>query len=132
MRVLYLLAIYLHIVTVAVWFGAMLFEDPKSVRLASRMAYKVRGIGGPSLAILVLTGAFMLFYRGVTLQNIITGRFFATEYGHVFGLKFLLVLLLISFQITVGNRPSKISNYGYLLVTLTIIALSVWLVRPIL
>ena len=130
MTLLYLLAVYVHIVTVAVWFGAMLFEDPTSVRIMSRMAYKIHGIGGPSLVLLVLTGAFMLFYRGVTWQSVISGEFFSGDYGQVFGLKFLFVLLLIGFQLTIGNRPSKLI-YGYLLLVLAIIALSVWLVRPI-
>ena len=131
MKILYLLAVYIHIVTVAVWFGAMLFEDPASVRIMSRIAYKVHGIGGPSLAVLILTGAFMLYYRGVTWQSIIGGDFFATKYGQVFGLKFLFVLILIGFQTTMGNRPSQLSNFGYLLLVLLVIAVSVWLVRPI-
>lgn len=131
MKVLYLLAVYVHIVTVAVWFGAMLFEDPVSIRFMSRMAYKIHGIGGPSLLLLILTGGFMLFYRGVTWQSIMGGEFFAERYGQVFGLKLLFVLLLIVFQITIGNRPSKLI-YGYLLVVLSIVGLSVWLVRPIL
>ena len=131
MTLLYLLAVYVHIVTVAVWFGAMLFEDPTSVRIMSRMAYKVHGIGGPSLVVLILTGAFMLYYRGVTWQSIIGGEFFATKYGQVFGLKFLFVLVLIGFQITIGNRPSQLSNFGYLILVLLVIAVSVWFVRPI-
>jgi hypothetical protein len=131
MNTLYLLAVYVHIVTVAVWFGAMLFEDPASVRIMSRMAYKIRGIGAPSLALLILTGTFMLYYRGVTWQSIISGQFFATSYGQIFGLKFFFVLLLVSLQVTIGNKPSRLSNYGYLLLTLGIIALSVWLVRPV-
>jgi hypothetical protein len=131
MKILYLLAVYIHIVTVAVWFGAMLFEDPTSVRIMSRIAYKVHGIGGPSLAVLILTGAFMLYYRGVTWQSVVGGDFFATKYGQVFGLKFLFVLILIGFQTTMGNRPSQLSNFGYLLLVLLVIAVSVWLVRPI-
>jgi hypothetical protein len=131
MTLLYLFAVYVHIVTVAVWLGAMLFEDPGSVRLASRVAYRIRGIGGPSLVVLILTGTVMLFHRGVTWQAFVTERPFSTTFGKVLGLKLLLVLVLISLQATIGNRPSKITNYGYLGVTLFIIALSVWLVRPI-
>ena len=131
MKILYLLAVYIHIVTVAVWFGAMLFRDPASIRIMSRIAYKVHGIGGPSLAVLILTGAFMLYYRGVTWQSVVGGDFFATKYGQVFGLKFLFVLILIGFQTTMGNRPSQLSNFGYLLLVLLVIAVSVWLVRPI-
>ena len=95
------------------------------------MAYKVHGIGGPSLVVLTLTGAFMLYHRGVTWQSIIGGEFFATKYGQVFGLKFLFVLVLIGFQITIGNRPSQLSNFGYVILVLLVIAVSVWLVRPI-
>jgi len=130
MKELYLLAVYIHIVTTAVWFGSMLFEDPASVRFMSRLAEKIHGIGGPSLFLLIVTGVYMLSYRGVTWYSIMTGHFFSSRYGQVFGLKFLLVLLLISFQITVGHRPSKLV-YGYLLAVLLVIALSVWLVRPI-
>jgi hypothetical protein len=130
MKIAYLLAVYVHVVTVAVWLGAMLFEDPASNRFFCRTAYKIGGIGGPSLLLLILTGAFLLFYRGVTWEEIITGQFFAQRYGQIFGAKFLLVLLLMGFQITIGNRPSKFI-YGYLLLVLSVIALSVWLVRPI-
>jgi hypothetical protein len=41
------------------------------------------------------------------------------------------VLSLVVFQITVGNRPSKLI-YGYILVAFTIIGISVLLVRPVL
>jgi hypothetical protein len=130
MRVLYLLAVYVHILTAAVWVGAMLFEDPASHRFMCRMAYKIRGIGGPSLVLLIATGTFLLFYRGVTWGEIVTGQLFAQRYGQVFGVKLLLVLLLIGLQVTIGNRPSRLL-YGYLLVVLSVIALSVWLVRPV-
>ena len=130
MKLLYLLAVYVHVVTAAVWVGAMLFEDPASDRFMCRMAYKIRGIGGPSLLLLILTGAFLLSYRGITWEDIFSGRFFMERYGQLFGVKFLLVLLLIGLQITIGNRPSKF-GYGYLLLALSVIALSVWLVRPV-
>jgi hypothetical protein len=130
MKIAYLLAVYVHVVTVAVWVGAMLFEDPASQRFFCRIAYKIHGVGGPSLVVLIATGTFLLVYRGVTWEEVITGQFFAQRYGQVFGAKLLLVLLLIGFQITVGNKPSKFI-YGYLLVVLSVIALSVWLVRPI-
>ena len=130
MSTLYLLAVYIHIVTVAVWIGAMLFEDPTSNRFMCRVAYKLRGIGGPSLFLLIATGAFMLLYQGITFQDIITGQFFVDRYGQVFGVKFLLVLLLISLQITVGNKPSKFI-YAFLILVLGVVALSVWLVRPV-
>lgn len=131
MRVLYLFAVYVHIVTAAVWVGAMLFEDPASHRFMSRLVNKIHGIGGPCLVLLIGTGAFFLYLRGVALQELLSGRFFANAYGQVLGVKLLLVLFLIVLQITVGHRPSRLL-YAYLLTALVVIALSVWLVRPIL
>ena len=49
MRVIYLMAVYVHILTVTVWIGAMVFEDPKSVRMTSqivdRMWLRASGFG---------------------------------------------------------------------------------------
>jgi len=130
MRTWYLVAAYVHVLTVAVWVGAMLFEDPTSGRAMSRLAYKVRGIGWWSLLVLIATGSFMLHARGVSLDDLVSGRFFSQRYGQVFAAKFALVLLLVGLQVTVGNRPSG-ALYGYLLSVLVVIALSVWLVRPV-
>jgi hypothetical protein len=44
--------------------------------------------------------------------------------------KLVLVLLLLVFQMMVGNKPSKLV-YGYLLVSVVIVGISVLLVRPI-
>jgi hypothetical protein len=130
MRVWYLVAAYIHIVTVAVWLGAMLFEDPVSRRFTSRIAYKMRGVGWISLVLLISTGVFMLHARGIGVGDFLSGRFFSERYGQVFGAKLALVSLLIGLQIAKGNRPSRVL-YGYLVSILVVVALSVWLVRPI-
>jgi hypothetical protein len=130
MRLWYLAAVYIHIVTVGVWLGAMLFEDPASSRFTSRIAYKIRGIGWVSLLLLISTGVFMLHARGVGLDDFLSGRFFASRYGQVFAAKLALVALLVALQIVKGNRPSR-AIYGYLVSVLVVVALSVWLVRPI-
>jgi hypothetical protein len=41
----------------------------------------------------------------------------------------MFVLMLLVFQITVGNRPSKMV-YGYILVAFAVVGISVVLVRP--
>jgi hypothetical protein len=131
MDVWYLVAVYVHITTVAVWLGAMLFEDPRSDRFMTRIVNRIRGIGWVSLLILIATGVYMLHARGVALADVVSGRFFAERYGQVFAAKFALVALLAGLQITKGHRPSR-ALYGYLASILVVIALSVWLVRPVL
>lgn len=126
----YLAAVYVHITTVAVWLGSMLFEDPASDRFMARMVQRIRGIGWVSLLILIATGVFMLHARGVSLGDVLSGRFFSERYGQVFAAKFAFVALLAGLQVTKGHRPSR-ALYGYLASILIVIALSVWLVRPI-
>jgi hypothetical protein len=152
MELLYLIVVWVHIVIAATWFGAMLFEDPSSTRFMARIAYRVRGLGGLSLLLLFVTGAFLLYARGVTFDGVVSGRIFAERYGQVlascravsapctylsagtiggaWAAKLGLVVFLVGLQATVGNRPSR-ALYVYMLCVLTVIALSVWLVRPL-
>jgi hypothetical protein len=130
MDVWYLVAVYVHIITVAVWLGAMLFEDPSSDRFMTRIVMRLRGIGWISLLILIATGVYMLHARGVGLADVLSGRFFSERYGHVFAAKFAFVAVLAGLQIVKGHRPSR-ALYGFLASILIVIALSVWLVRPL-
>jgi hypothetical protein len=125
----YLVAVYVHITTAAVWLGAMLFEDPASKRFMSRIVDRIHGIGWVSLLILSVTGAFMLSARGVGIDDVLSGRFFSDRYGHVFAMKFALVAVLAGLQISKGHQASR-ALYGYLASILIVIALSVWLARP--
>jgi hypothetical protein len=131
MSVLYLVAIWIHILTVTIWIGAMVFEDPQSVRLTSRIADRIGGIGWYAQALLWTTGLFILNYRGVSPRGLFSSEFTSTSWGRVMWVKIGLVLVLGLFQLMVGHKPSKLL-YGYLLVSIIIVGISVMLVRPIL
>lgn len=131
MAVLYLVAIWIHILAVAVWIGAMFFEDPHSIRLASRVADRMHGVGWYAQAVLWTTGLFMLHYRGITLGRLFSPDFMASAWGRAMWAKIALVLVLVVFQILVGHRPSKLL-YGYILVAFAVVGISVMLVRPVL
>jgi len=131
MAVLYLIAIWIHILAVAVWIGAMFFEDPHSIRLASRVADRMHGVGWYAQAVLWTTGLFMLHYRGITLGRLFSLDFMASAWGRAMWAKIALVLVLVVFQILVGHRPSKLL-YGYILVAFAVVGISVMLVRPVL
>ncbi|MGE0813581.1 MAG: hypothetical protein AB7O28_15330 [Vicinamibacterales bacterium] len=128
---LYTLAVWVHLLTVTVWIGAMVFEDPKSVRMTSQIAHRIGGIGWYAQAALWSTGLLMLSYRGITPGRLVSWDFLSTPRGQVLGAKLALVLLLVLFQILVGNRPSKLV-YGYILVSILIVGLSVVVARPFL
>jgi uncharacterized membrane protein len=128
---MYVFAVWAHILTVIVWIGAMLFEDPKSVRMTSQIADRMGGIGWYAQAVLWTTGLFMLNYRGIGPGDLFSSELLSSSWGRALWAKILLVLVLITFQIAVGHKPSKLV-YGYLLVSVVVVGLSVLLVRPVL
>lgn len=129
---LYVLAVWVHILTVAVWIGAMFFADPDSKRFFSRLVErKLHGVGWYAQAALWMTGLFMLYYRGVTPTQLFSVDFIGTPWGRMLWVKIALVLTLVGFQISVGNRPSKLI-YGYILVAFAAVGMGVLLVRPVL
>ena len=130
-QTIYVFAVWVHILTVIVWIGAMLFEDPKSVRMTSQIADRVGGIGWYAQAVLWTTGLFMLNYRGIGPRDLFSSELLSSSWGRTLWAKIFLVLVLIAFQVAVGHKPSKLV-YGYLLVSVVVVGLSVLLVRPIL
>ena len=132
MSILYMLAIWAHIFTVAFWVGAMFFGDPQSTRFFSKLfERKLGGVGWYAHAVLWTTGFFMLWYRGISPARLFSADLIGTNWGRALWLKILLVLLLLAFQLFVGHKASKLI-YGYMLVAFTIVCISVVLVRPVL
>ena len=131
MDVLYILAIWAHIFTVAFWIGAMFFADPQSTRFFSKLfEVKLGGVGWYAHALLWSTGLFLLYYRGISPVDLFSAELISTSWGKTLWFKLSLVLALVVFQITVSNKPSKMI-YAYILVAFTIVGLSTVLVRPV-
>lgn len=131
MHVVYILCVWAHVFTMAFWVGAMFFGDPESGRFFSKLfERKLGGVGWYAHGVLWPTGLYMLHYRGA-LNQLFDSQFIASHWGQVIWAKILLVLLLLVFQITVGNKPSKLV-YAYWVVAVLIIGLSVMIVRPVL
>jgi hypothetical protein len=130
MTVLYLIAVWIHILTLAVWLGAMVFEDPQSNRFFSRLVNKMHGIGWYAQAVLWGTGLFMLNHRGISPFRLFSSEFIASTWGQMMWAKIALVLTLVIFQATVGHQPSKLI-YGYVAITVLIVGISVLLVKPV-
>ena len=129
MDVVYVIAVWMHILTVCVWIGAMFFQDPKSTRLPSRMVEKFHGVGWYAQAVLWTTGLFMLNYRGVSIGELFSASFVSRPWGKLIWAKLPIVLLMAVFQAVVGHKGLL---YPYLLAAFTIVALSVLIVRPVL
>jgi hypothetical protein len=90
---------------------------------------KLPGLGWTTLVILFITGSFVLYYRGVTLQSIIAEGFLLSRFGQVLAAKLVLLMGLAIGQLLLTYRPSRPLIYLELLMTLSIVGLSILLVR---
>jgi uncharacterized membrane protein len=132
MALLYVTAVWIHIITVCLWIGAMFFGDPQSERFFSRLfERKLHGVGWYAQTVLWITGIYLLYYRGVSIERLFSAEFIATSWGQLVWIKIALVLVLVVFQIIIGHRPSKLI-YGYILVAFAAVGVGVLLVRPVL
>jgi hypothetical protein len=129
MTLLYMLAVWAHIFTVALWIGAMFFEDPYSTRFFCRLINRMHGIGWYAQGVLWSTGYFMMRYHGLTIRQVFSYDYIGSPRGQAAWVKIFLVLVLAGFQVAVGHKPSKLI-YGYILVIFTIVGISVMLIRP--
>ena len=140
----YRIAITLHLVAVVLWFGHMLFwslisgialkrvtpaETAETLRKLSMTKF---GLGWPSLAVLIPTGYLLLDYRGIGFEQLVSGTAFTLPGGWVLATKLGLVAWMIFYQAAFGHRPAPRAIYINMAVALTILAMSIFLVRPVL
>ncbi len=139
---IYRLSISLHLIAVMLWFGHMLFwslisglalkkvSPPETAQTLRRLSLTMGGLGWPSLVVLVVTGYILLGYRGITLELLFSGQAFAAPGGWVLAGKFALVAWMIFFQAVFGHRAAPRAIYLNMAAALSIVGLSVLLVRP--
>jgi putative copper export protein len=109
MRALYLASVALHILAAALWVGGMLFFvtvvlpalshpslRPSRSRIIEYVGRAFRPVAWIALATLLVTGTFNLFYRWTDWNSIITGNFWHTPIGNLFGWKVVLVIAMVA------------------------------------
>lgn len=122
MYALYLISIWLHLLAATVWIGGMLFLVLVVVpwlRAGGRVDAAVflretgtrfRNVGWTCFAVLVVTGSFNLWFRGVGLADFADPRWLASSFGTtvVVKLSAFLVVLVVSavHDFVVGPRAT--------------------------
>lgn len=109
MRILYLLSVWLHILTAAVWIGGMIFLVAVLLPVIRRAEYRghaadllhitgvrFRWLGWICLGLFVLTGIVNLAYRGFQWADVWNGTLWSGWFGSVLGVKLLLVALIFA------------------------------------
>jgi putative copper export protein len=102
----YYISVWLHIIGAAFWIGGMLFlplvllpgikDHPDRKRLLVATGLKFRFYGYVALAMLLVTGLFNIYFRGLTFS---IQFFFESRYGTLVSLKILLFITMIIISI---------------------------------
>lgn len=127
MRVLYLLSVWIHIVSATLWLGGMLFlvlaMVPVLRKITDRTQYlalihdvgvRFRWLGWISFGTLFLTGILNLLCRGYSLAEIFQGQVFRGSWGHTLAIKLVLflgvLLLSILHDFVIGPRATRLGS----------------------
>lgn len=114
MRLIYLLAVYLHIISAAALVGGSIimlayvmrmasFAEMRDVapRVAPWLAGRFKKIRWHSMWLAALTGFFAASYRGVGFDALASGEAFKTGFGHTFVFKVLVFLVAVAITVIV-------------------------------
>lgn len=122
---LYVLAVWLHILSAAIWVGGMIFfavvvvpvlRQPdyreSAGELIHRTGVRFRALGWGAIATLIVTGSYLLAFRGIGLSELFDPSFYATSLGRTIGLKLALVALIVAASLfhdfAMGPRATRL------------------------
>jgi copper resistance protein D len=128
MRSLYLVAVWLHLLSMAVWLGSMLFmalvlvpalrkkEDPRRrSELIGETGERLRRVAWIAFAVLLLTGIVQLGGRGFAWRDVF-GRLWLGPLGHILAWKLgafaLVVALSAIHDFWLGPRSTRAALAG--------------------
>ena len=122
MHALYLLSVWVHILAAIVWLGGMLFlvlvvvpwlrkgARADAALLLRETGRRFRNVSWTCFVLLVITGAFNLWVRGVRLSNFVRPEWLKSPFGKLILVKlglFGLMLIVSGFHdLVVGPRAT--------------------------
>lgn len=105
----YLTSVAIHIIAAAIWVGGMAFValvivpytrrscgDNEARTLLAVSGHRFRAVVWACFSLLILTGIYNLYVRGVSLSALVDPEFLSTPYGRTLALKLLAVFAAIS------------------------------------
>lgn len=126
MRLLYLTSVWIHILAATIWIGGLFFivlvvvpwlrrggegaVDPGA--FLRDTGERFRSVGWLCFALLLVTGTFNLWLRGVTLDSVTDPSWWTSPFGAAVGLKLavfgLVVAVSVVHDFVVGPRATRI------------------------
>jgi uncharacterized membrane protein len=137
---LYWVCISLHLLAASLWLGHMFvwslivgpaqkrIEPAKTAELLRERSLYLGGLGWPALAVLVVTGVYMLGQRGIGLGDLMSGAAFAAG-DQSLAIKLAAVLFMVIYQIIWAHRRAPVAIYFNMLAALIVLGASLVLVR---
>ncbi len=108
MRGLYLFSVWLHILSMAIWLGGMIFlalilvpvtrrpeHRGQAASLIHWVGVRFRWVGWICLILLVVSGVLNVGARGFTWADLGSGRLWQGPFGRALGIKLLLVAVIL-------------------------------------
>lgn len=138
---LFRIALMAHLLATFVWLGHMFFwslfagpvlkkvEPPAAAERLRGVSMRMGGLGWPALAVLLVTGAYLLSVRGIAARDLLRASFWSDPSSHVLGLKLLLVALMVGYQLVVGHRRAPRAIYLDMAAALLVLGASVMIAR---
>lgn len=133
---LYNAALALHLLAMSLWLGHMFvwslvtgpalkkLEPEETAEHLRDRSLALGGLGWPALAVLVLTGVYLLDYRGLGPFSAILG-----DGGLALQLKLLAVLGMVIYQAVFGHRRAALAIYANMALALVVLTSSVLFAR---
>ena len=137
---LYWICISLHLLAAVLWLGHMFvwslvvgpamkrIEPPQTAELLREYSLFMGGLGWPALAVLIVTGLYMLSWRGVSPSSLLSRAAFSVA-GGILVVKLAPVLFMIFYQAVFGHGRAPNAIIINILAALIVLAASVALVR---
>lgn len=127
MRTLYLLSVWIHILSAIVWIGGMVFLSLVVVPVARRAELRgqigsllrwtgrrFRWIGWICFLLFILTGIINLSYRGYDWGDLWSGALWGGSFGQTLALKLALVAVIMAMSVVhdflVGPRATALMD----------------------
>jgi uncharacterized membrane protein len=137
----YWAAIGLHLLAMSLWLGHMFvwslivgpamkrIEPAATAELLRERSLARGGLGWPALAVLVVTGAYLLHVRGIGFSALLSGAAFQGAIGRALAVKLAMVVGMIGYQAVFAHRNAPVAVYVNMLAALIVLAASTIIVR---
>ena len=123
MSILYVASVWLHILAATTWIGGMFFlvlvvvpwlrrqDRAQAAKLMRETGTRFRSVGWACFGILIVTGTFNLYARGVRLGDFTSAEWLLSPFGKAVSIKLLIFAVVLGLSVfhdfVLGPRATR-------------------------